>query len=172
MLWVSVGMLIPLSIVGLPIVFWLIRRSSNHGEPFRSGNTIKFRVSGPAKFLIAFVLLLLIAFTVFIGTALLNSGGNLVAILIPIAVTIAIVLALPTAIVVDDTGIRQRRLFRDRHTSWADISTVTRHSNRGRTIVRSNDGKIAAVFSWFLQGRHRFEQEIRAHAKEVVFERD
>jgi hypothetical protein len=80
---------------------------------------------------------------------------------------------MPHAVVIDDIGINQRRLFLpDRHTRWEDISSVARDAKTGRTFVWSNDGKIAAVFSPFLVGRHDFEQQIRVHAKHVAFERD
>jgi hypothetical protein len=166
-------MLIPLSLGAFPIVFWAVRRSARKQEPLKKGSSLEFGIARGPKLLIGVVLLLLIAFTIFIFIASFNVGEGIVAALIPIAVLIAIVMALPTAIVVDNTGVTQRRLlFADRHTSWTDISTVTADANRGRTIIWSNDGKIAAVFSWFLAGRREIEQEIRAHAKHAVFERE
>jgi hypothetical protein len=127
---------------------------------------------GP-KLLIAFVLIILVVFTIVVFAASFTPGASPVAVIIPVAVLLAIGLAMPHAVVLDDTGLNQRRLFLpDRHTRWSDVSVVARDTNTGRTLVWSNDGKIAAVFSPFLVGRHDFEQEIRARAKHVAFERD
>jgi len=172
-LWVSLGMLIPLSLVAFPIVFWAVRRSAQRQEPVRKGLALQFGIARGAKLLIAFVLILMVAFTIFVLAASFSPGASPVAVIIPVAVLVAIGLAMPRAVVLDDTGINQRRLLLpDRHTPWSDVSVVARDTNSGRTLVWSNDGKIAAVFSPFSAGRRQFVEEIRARAKHVVFERD
>ena len=166
-------MLIPLSLVAFPIVFWAIRRSARRQGPVRKGLALEFGIARGPKLLIAFVLIVLVAFTILVFATSFSRGASPVGIIIPLVVIVGIVLAIPHAVVLDDTGIRQRRLlFSKRCTPWADVSTVTGDANRGRTIVWSSDGEIAAVFSWFLAGRHQFEEEIRAHVKHAVFERD
>ena len=40
--WVSLGMLIPISLLALPILFWLIKRSARNSEPVRNGPAFEF----------------------------------------------------------------------------------------------------------------------------------
>jgi uncharacterized Tic20 family protein len=172
-IWPIVRMLIPLSILALPVAFWLIKRSASKQEPFIHGAVLEFPLTRGMRFLIGFVLALLLAFTVLILFALISSGGSPFAVLIPLAVLLAITIATPAAVVVDDTGIRQRRWpLAERQTAWTEVATVTRGANTGRIFVWSTNGKIAAVFSPQLVGQQRFEHEIRARAKNVVFEYD
>ncbi len=103
--------------------------------------------------------------------AALSSGASLLAVLIPLAVLVAMVLAIPHSVILDDGGIRQRRwLITDRQTPWAEIATVARGRNTGRIFVWSKTGGLAVVFSPLLVGQGRFEHEIRARAKDVVLE--
>jgi len=86
---------------------------------------------------------------------------------------VAILLAVPRAVILDETGIMQRRLlFANRQTSWPDIATVARDARTGRIFVWSNERRIAAVFSPVMVGHRRFVQEIMARAKNVVFEKE
>jgi len=100
-----------------------------------------------------------------------RSAGGSLAVLIPLAVIAAILLAIPRAVILDEAGIMQRRLlFANRQTAWPEVATVARDARTGRTFVWSNERRIAAVFSPVMGGHHRFVQEIRARAKNVVFE--
>jgi len=169
-LWVSLGALIPLSLVAFPIVFWAVRRSAERHEPVRKGLAIQFGIARGAKLLLSFVVILLVAFTIFVLAASLSPGANPVAVIIPVAVIVAIGFATPHAVVLDDIGINQRRLLLpDRHTRWEDVSSVARDAKTGRTFVWSNDGKIAAVFSPFFAGHRQFVKEIRVRAKHAMF---
>jgi uncharacterized Tic20 family protein len=173
MIWVFLGLLIPFSLLALPVAFSFIKRSAHKKEPLSNGTELEFALACGMQLLIGFVLILLDAFTILVLVVSLSAGGSPFAALIPAAVVVAIVLAIPHAVVLDDNGIRQRRwLFPSRQTAWADIATVTRDPNTGRTFVWSISGDLAAVFSPLLAGQRRFEHEIKAHANYVVFERD
>lgn len=172
-LWVSLGMLIPISALGLPIVFSLIKRSARKEEPVTNGTALEFSLACGMKTLVRSVLLALAAFTVFVLVTVLSVGASFLAVLIPLSVLIAVSLAIPRPIVLDDAGIRQQRwLLPDRQTGWAEIATFSRGQNTGRMFVWTTAGRIAAVFSPQMVAEGRFEHEIRTRAKNVVCEYD
>ena len=163
--------LIPLSLLVLPVVFWSIKRSAKKQEPLVNGTSLEFPLTRGMRFLIGFVLALLVAFTGLVLVVLKASGGSPFAVLIPLAVLVAVVLAIPRAVVLDEDGIRQRRWpLADRQTAWADVASVSRGSNTGRIFVWSTDGTIAAVFAPQLVGQRRFKHEVMTRAKHVVFD--
>src|SRR6266496_2646169 len=72
-IWPVVGMLVTLSILALPIAFWLIRRSALKQEPLTDGGALEFPITRGMPFLIDSVVIALIGFSVLIlGTALIS----------------------------------------------------------------------------------------------------
>jgi len=170
---VCLGMLIPISALGLPIVFWLIKRSAREAEPVRNGASFEFVLGRGLFLLLRLVELLLVAFTVMVFVAVVSTGGSLFAVLIALVVLAAILLATPRSVVVDDDGLRQSRWpLAERQTQWNEIATVSRDARIGGTLVWSTNRNLAAVFSPQLIGQQQFEKEIRARAQNVVFECD
>ena len=172
-LWVSFGMLIPISIIGLPIIFSLIKRSARKEEPVTAGTALEFSLGRGMAILVRAVLVLLAAFTIFILVTVLSNGGSLLAVAIPMSVFASLFFAVPRAVILDDAGIRQRRwLLPNRQAGWDEIATLSRGQSTGRIFVWSATGKIAAIFSPQMVGLRRFEHEIRARARNAVFEYD
>lgn len=165
------GALLLLAIIGLPIVLRTIKRSTKTQGPLIIGSTVEFPIVSGMRLLIRLVLVLLSAFCVLVFVASLSPGGSVFVVLIPLSVLVAIILAIPRPVVIDSEGIRQGRVLLQEHrTTWNEVSSVARDEQTGRTVVRSKDGNVAAVFSPVLAGRQRFEEEIRVRAKNVVFE--
>jgi uncharacterized Tic20 family protein len=159
------------SIIGLPLLFWYVKRSAPKQEPLSSRETLVFTLVRPMQLLIWFVITLLIAFMILVLFTSTDPQGRAVALLIPLGVRIAILVAIPRSVILDETGIRQRRLLLpDRQTAWSELTTVSRDRHTGRIFLSSINGKIAAVFSPQLIGLRRFEQEVRIRAKHAVFE--
>jgi len=43
--WKVLGSLIPLSLLGIPVCFWAVRRSASKEEPLTSGQSLEFRIT-------------------------------------------------------------------------------------------------------------------------------
>ena len=120
------------------------------------------------RLLIGVVLGLVVAFTVLALVEISRKGGNLLALLIPLCVLAAIILATPHAVMADHNGIRQRRwLFGDRVIAWNEIAWMRRGTNTGATYVKSRNGGRPISFSPLLVGQTRFEREVRARRRDI-----
>jgi hypothetical protein len=156
----------------LPIILFMclfswLRRSAKNHKPRQEGSALEFAVAPGMRILLRSILVALCAFSVLVMWASRSAGDGLIAVLIPISVLIAIVLARPRPVVVDHNGIRQRRWIReDRAIAWHEIVSVRRGSNTGTTYVRSRSGGRPISFSPLLVGQSRFVREVRAHARQ------
>ena len=155
-----------------PILFFMLlfnwlRRSAKTLKPRQLGSSIEFFVSPRMRILIQIVLVLLASFSLLVLLTSLSRGGyGRYAVFIPLAVVIAVLLAMPRQVTVDRDGIRQRRLIRaDRQIAWNQIAWMRRGVNSGTTYVKSKNGGRPVCFSPLLVGRSRFEKEVRAHAQ-------
>jgi hypothetical protein len=152
-----------------PIVFFMclfswLRRSARKQEPRQEGSATEFPVASGMRFLFGLVVVLLAAFSVLVLMVALAHGDGVYAVLIPLVVLSAILLAKPMPVVLDHDGLRQHRwLGADREIAWIDIAWMKRGRNTGATYVRSKKGGRPISFSPLLVGQPRFEREVRAH---------
>jgi uncharacterized Tic20 family protein len=150
------------------LLFWWLRKSAKKLQPQEHDSTVDFFLSPRMRILIGVVLGLLVAFTVLTLVEISRQGGNFFALLIPLCVLAAIILATPHAVVIDHNGIRQGRWFLgDRVIAWNEIASMTRGRNTGTTYVKSRNGGRPISFSPLLVGQSRFEQEVRAHRCDI-----
>ena len=164
MIWRFLGTLLLVSPVALALSFFLIKRSARKQQPRQEGAALEFVPASGTKFLFRLVLILLIAFTILVLAMALSKGEGWYAVLIPLAVLVAILLAEPKPVVVDHNGIRQRRWLRqDREIAWDEIAWMKRGWRTGVTYVKSKNGGRPISFSPLMVGRPRFEREVRAH---------
>jgi hypothetical protein len=154
----------------LPIILFMLlfnwlRRSAKKLHPRPDGSSLEFFVAPGMRILLRLVLFLLAAFTILVLVAIRSEGGSFYAILIPLSVLVAILLAMPRTVTVDGRGIRQHRWIRkDREIAWHEIAWMRRGFNTGVTYVKSKNGGRPVSFSPLLVGQSRFEREVRAHA--------
>jgi hypothetical protein len=156
-----------------PIVFFMLlfnwlRRSAKKLSPKHEGTSVEFYVSPGMRMLLWLTVSLLIGFMVLVlGASLSRGGDGWYGVLIPLAVLLAILLAMPRTIVADDRGIRQRLwIGGDREITWNEIAWVRRGTNTGVIYVKSKNGGRPVSFSPLLVGQARFEHEVRAHARD------
>jgi hypothetical protein len=98
-------------------------------------------------------------------TSLSRKGDGWYAVFFPLVVLLAMLLALPRPVCLNQDGIRQHRwLRRDREIAWNEIAWMRCGFNTGVTYVKSKNGGRLVSFSPLLVGQERFEHEIRAHA--------
>jgi len=162
------GVLLLLTPLVLPILFWRNRRAAKSQLPREEGGTIEFFVAPSMRLMVNFVLGALLAFTALIAFAAPREDGTLYALLIPLAVFLLVLLVKPVPVIVDGDGIRQSRWFLpDKEIAWEDIESVAYGSNTGTTYVRSKKGGPKIRFSVFLVGKKRFRHEIRARTHDV-----
>ncbi len=166
------GTLLALLVGFSPIAFFMLlfkwlRRSARRLEPKDEGSSIKFFVAPRMRFLLLLVLSLLVGFTVLVLAFSLSRGGEgWYAVFIPLAVLLALLLAMPRTISVDHRGIRQHRwLMGDREIPWHEVAWMHRGSNTGAIYVKSKNGGRPVSFSPLLVGQARFEHEVRSHAQ-------
>lgn len=151
-----------LAVVPFVLLFWWLRRSAGKECPRENGRTLEFSLSPRFRVLLRIVTLALTAFSFLLLTYTLHSGG-LYAVLIPVFVLIAILVASPGQVTLDDSGIRQHRRFGvDREIGWAEIASIKRGPRTGATYVKSKGGGRPISFSPLLVGQTRFESEVRA----------
>jgi drug/metabolite transporter (DMT)-like permease len=149
-------------------LFWWIRRSVRKLRPREDGVSIEFSLAPRMHILIEIVIVSLVAFTALIVWETIRKGGGLYAALIPLSVLVAILLAEPRRILVNDEGIRQHRWLRgDRVIAWNEIVWMRRGRNTGSTYLKSRNGGRAVSFSPLLVGQSRFEREVRKRAREI-----
>ncbi|HSZ63049.1 MAG TPA: hypothetical protein VK828_14700 [Terriglobales bacterium] len=118
--------------------------------------------------LIEIVTVSLVAFTALTVWETVRKGEGLYAALIPISVLVAILLAEPRTVLINDEGIRQHRWLRgDRVIPWNEIAWMRRGRNTGTTYVKSRNGGRPVSFSPLLIGQSRFEREVRRHARGI-----
>jgi len=150
------------------LLFWWLRRSTRKLQPREQASAVEFYLAPRMGVLIRVVLGLLVAFTALTLVGIARDGGSLFAPLIPLCVFVAIILATPHAVTTDHSGIRQRRwLLGDRVIAWDEIAWMMRGRNTGVTYVKSRNGGRPISFSPLLVGQARFEQEVRAHRRDV-----
>jgi hypothetical protein len=158
-------MLIPVSIVALPIAFWLIKRSALKQKPLANGNTLEFALAQGMRFLLGSVVVALTAFSVLIFVSGLVAGEGWYAAFIPLAVLVVIQMATPRTVMLDHDGLRQRRWFLgDRKIAWNEIAWMKRGWRTDTTYVKSKNGGRPISFPRVLVGRSVFEGEVRKHA--------
>ena len=161
------GLLVGLS----PIIFFMclfswLRRTAQKHPPRQDGSTLEFFVAPRMQFLIRSVLVALCAFSLLTLVWSWSAGDSPLAVLIPLAVLLAILLTKPRPVQVDQQGIHQPRWIRqDREIAWHEVESVKRGVNTGTTYVRSRNGGRPISFSPLLVGQSRFEREVRAHAR-------
>jgi hypothetical protein len=153
-------------IIVFMLLFNRLRRSAKKLSPKHEGASIEFYVSPGMRNLLWLVLSLLVAFTgLVLVTSVSRGGDGWYGVLIPLAVLLAIFLAVPRTITVDHHGIRQNRWIRGhREIAWNEIAGMRRGFNTGVTYVKSKNGGPAISFSPLLVGQSRFEREVRAHS--------
>lgn len=150
------------------LLFWWIRKASKKLQPREQDSSVEFFLAPRMHILIGLVLGLLVAFTVLTLVEIVRKGGSLYAALIPVFVLAAIILATPHAVMTDHNGIRQRRWFLgDRVIAWDEVAWMRRGPNTGATYVKSRNGGRPISFSSLLVGQARFEQEVRAHRRDI-----
>lgn len=168
-LWVFqlLGIMLLLSPIALPVLFWWSRRTAKKQLPRENGDTIEFFVTAGMRLMVRVVLSTLLAFTALLAGTGPREPGTLFALLIPLTVFFLILLVSPIPVIVDRNGIRQSRWFVPaKEIAWEDIASVAYGQNTGTTYVCSRKGGPKIRFSAFLVGRSRFKHEIRAHAHE------
>jgi hypothetical protein len=162
-------MLMPVSIVALPIAFWLIKRSALKQKPLANGDALEFALAPGMRYLLGSVIVALAAFSVLIFVSGLVAGEGWYAALIPLAVLVAIQMVTPRTVILDHDGIRQRRwLLGDKKITWDEIAWMKRGWRTDTTYVKSKKGGRPIVFPRVLVGRSVFEREVRQHAPEVT----
>ncbi len=153
------------------LLFWWIRRSTKKLRPRENGNSIEFSPAPRMHVLIEIVTVSLVAFTALIVWETVRAGEGLYAALIPVSVLVAILVAEPRTVLIDDEGIRQHRWLRgDRIIAWNEVAWMGRGRNTGTTYVKSRNGGRPVSFSPLLVGQSRFEQEVRKHARELALD--
>jgi hypothetical protein len=165
MIWQFLGILLLVSPVGLAISFFLIRRYARKQGPKQDGSTLEFVLAPGMQFLLGLVLVLLVAFTVLTLAVALSNGEGWYGAFIPLSVLVAIQLARPRRVLLDQSGIRQRRwMGGDREIAWSEVAWMKRGWRTGTTYVRSRNGGHPISFSPLLVGQSRFEREVRSHS--------
>jgi len=150
------------------ILFWWLRRSVKKLRPREDGPAVEFYLAPRMRILIGIVLSLLTAFTVLVLFEIVHKGGSLYAVLIPLSVLVATILAEPRAVWTDHDGIRQRRWLRgDRVIAWNEVASMSRGRNTGATYVKSRNGGRPISFSPLLVGQSHFEHVVRAHTRDL-----
>jgi hypothetical protein len=168
------GGLLGLLIGFSPIIFFMllfswIRRSASKQEPVVTGSALEFSLGRRIQFLVRAVLGLLVAFTVLVVVMAISKGEGLYGALIPLSVLVAMLLARPMPVILDQNGIRQQRWLRsDREMPWSNVGSMARGPNTGTIYVRSKDGGSPIRFSALLVGQSRFEREVSAHVGRAV----
>jgi hypothetical protein len=154
--------------IAFSLLFNWLRRSAKKLHPREDGGTLEFHVAPGMRILMNLVLSALAAFTVLVLAAGLSQGGDAwYAAFFPIGGLLAILLAKPRAVVLEQHGIRQHRWIRgDREIAWKDIAWMRRGVNSGATYVKSRHGGRPVSFSPLLVGQSRFESEVRKHASD------
>ena len=153
------------------LLFWWLRRSARNSRPREEGGTLVFPLNPRMHILIEIVILALLAFTGLVLVEAIRGGEGSYAVLIPLAVLAAILLAEPKPVSTDQEGVHLRRWLRgDRVIAWNDIAWVRRGKNTGATYVKSRGGGRPISFSPLLNGQGRFESEVRKHARGLDLE--
>jgi uncharacterized Tic20 family protein len=169
MVWRFVGLLIPVAIVVLPISFFLIKRSAQKRGPQQDGSALRFSIAPGMRFLIVSVVVALSVFSILTFAMGLIQGEGWYGVFIPLAVLLAIIMAIPRAVVLNDDGIRQHRwLLGSKEIAWNEIAWMRRGWRTGTTYVKSKKGGRPVSFSALLVGKSHFEREVRKHAPEAV----
>jgi uncharacterized Tic20 family protein len=174
MAWAFVGLLIPLtSFVFLPLLFFLIKRAAGRHGPQQDGPVLRFDIAPGMRALISSVIVALISFSVLVLALAPKHGGGWYAVFIPLAVLLAILLCTPGTVLLDDDGIRQRRLLlSDKKIAWNEIAWMKRGWRTGTAYVKGNNGGRPISFPSILGGKSRFEHEVRARVRKGPEEMD
>jgi hypothetical protein len=169
-LLVPLGVSPTILLVWLAIFFSRTERSSEMQEPRQEGSTLEFFPAPRMRILIGLIQFALLAFSAAL-VASVPAGSSLYAVLGPLSVLAAILVAKPRAVLLDDNGIRQKRWIRGEcEIAWNEIAWLKRGRNTGTTYVKSKNGGRPISFSRLLVGQSRFEREVRAHAKASLYE--
>jgi hypothetical protein len=92
-------------VISFMLLFNWLRRSAKKHSPRHEGTSIEFYVSPGMRVLLGITVSLLVAFTVLVLlTALSRGGDGWYGVLIPLAVLLAIGLAIPRTIILDTRG--------------------------------------------------------------------
>jgi hypothetical protein len=146
-------------------LFAWLRRSAKKHQPRENARAVEFFPAPGMRILIVSVQVALVAFTILVLAVSIRRRDGWFAVLIPLSVLVAILLAKPRTVTVDQNGIRQNRWFRgDRAIAWNEIAWMKRGPNTGSTYVKSKNGGRPISFSPLLVGQSRFEREVRAYA--------
>jgi hypothetical protein len=165
--WPLVGMIIPLSLLALPVAFWLIKRSAVTRKPLTNAGALEFALAPGMRYLLGSVIVGLTAFSVLIFVYGMINGEGWYGVFIPLAVLVALLIATPGTVVLDQDGIRQRRrLLGDRKIAWDEVAWMKRGWRTDTTYVKSKKGGRPISFPRVLIGRSVFEREVRKHTCE------
>ena len=146
------------------LLFWWLRRSARNSQPREEGGTLVFALNPRMHVLIEIVILALVAFTGLVLLETIRNGEGAYAVLIPLVVLAAILLAEPKPVSIDQDGVHLHRWFRrDRVIEWHDVAWLRRGKNTGATYVKSRRGGRPISFSPLLNGQARFESEVKKH---------
>jgi hypothetical protein len=127
-------------LVWLAIFFSRTERFSKIQEPRQEGSALKFFLVPRMRILIWVVQFALLAFSAAL-VASVPAGSSLYAVLVPLSVLAAILLAKPRAVLLDHNGIRRKRWIRgEREIAWNEIAWLRRGRNTGTTYVKSKNG--------------------------------
>ena len=145
--------------------FTYLRRSAKKQKPRQEGASMVFFVAPGMRILLGSVMLALVLFMILVLSALRFEGESFLALLIPLSVFAALLLARPREVTLDHNGIRQQGCFgQPRVIHWEDVASVIRGRNTGITYVRSRIDRRSISFSPLLVGQAQFVREIRSHA--------
>ncbi len=155
-----------LAVAPFMLLFWWLRRSARNSRPREEGGTLVFPLNPRMHILIEIVILALVAFIVLVFVGAVRNREGAYAVLIPLAVLAAILLAEPKQVSTDQEGVHLHRWLRqDRVIAWHDVVWVRRGKNTGATYVKSRNGGRPISFSPLLNGQGRFEGEVRKHTR-------
>jgi predicted small integral membrane protein len=134
--------LIPLTgFVILPLLFFLIKRAAGGYGSQQDGSVLRFDIALGMRALISLVIIALISFSVLVLVLAPKHGGGWYAVFVPLAVLLAILLCTPGTVLLDDGGIRQRRLLlSDKKIAWNEVAWMKRGWRTGTAYVKSNNG--------------------------------
>jgi hypothetical protein len=154
------------------LLFWWIHRSTRKLRPREDGDSVEFSLVPRMRILIEIVVVLLVAFSALVLIETIRSGQGLYAVLIPLSVLAAIILATPRSVLTDHLGVHQRHwLGNEKVIPWEDVAWMRRGRNTGTTYVKSSNGGRPVSFSPLLRGQSRFEHEVRKRTRGLDTER-
>jgi hypothetical protein len=144
--------------------FEIFRQSANNQQPSQQGSGLAFGLCLWMKLLLGALSIILFLLGVVVWMALMPEGGPYLVLLIPFGLLFALVIAKPTGVVTDETGVLQTRWFRSNEIPWSEVVEAVRNPDNGCTDVRGKWGTMIS-FSPYLVAQDRYDKEILVHTK-------